>query len=71
MMINGFEFEMRRCGSCISYYSTEPDVNISAAVFRSKHNKFHYDANVNSLPTNKMWLKNVQIDLICRQLTLL
>ena len=68
-MINGFECEMR-CGSCISYYSTEPDVNISAAVFRSKH-KFHYDANVNSLLTNKMWLKNIQIDLICRQLTLL
>ena len=39
-----------------SYYSTEPDVNISAAVFRSKHNKFHYGTNVNSLPTNKMWI---------------
>ena len=57
-MINGFECEMRRCGSCISYHSTEPDVNISAAVFRSKHNKFHFDTNVNSAqipsPTNKM-----------------
>ena len=70
-MINGFECEMRRCGSCISDYSTEPDGSISDAVFRSKHNKFHYDENVNSLPTNKMRLKNIQIDLICRQLTLL